>query len=1391
MRLSASEAPGTGIRGEPTQKQFPIFPRGLSSILSWATMAVALALPGHLQAKPTPADAPETAQEVKDPFGHLEPARAESLKALFAKYNYNPATRAEVDEMLTDPHTPWLLNQKSVQRYFGMMHDTDDYTLQPSYSAELKGAILWDEAAQLFNMSVEESLYSKGKDSPYVDATGNRDERKIAEEWTKLITGLLEKRVDSVATAMKDPDLHGLLETHYARVATEPMHAYDLVFAAALHEELKGKWHVGDAPESLQERAAYQNPFPSEYGNVLALALYANPALKGDLEAVQDVASFDPQEHVTIKTFLPLARAEITMNNPAVLDFIAWAHTEFSYAVRVSDFPVLVYAGKEVPERLGHAPTTADAERMRNFYKDYHLPRTAEVIAETMTMEEERTARTLLDTLGLTVIRPQDMNDLRQAAAFFNKYFKTDERAQTQALLVLKNTDHQYWNTQLKRNIITIGNIYESFPEDLKLLANLAKYGFNVKDIGVNSSAGSLAQTLGFFHTDTEIAQPLIPFLERAGFPQNSFDAFDMQLLFKSTPPATRAILFDPKTQREMRFLADNYGMPYDFSAFLSFATITSKDPDGIATHLVVLHQHDCQVFYADLMREADFWFPKDSLSLLTRVIAVADNFTIISGNESGMAWLKIWVQRGGSFESFRSIDDAHIDFLQDDRLSDLDAALQKFFQGEELNYPDNMRIYKPLLDKVAVLSSDEFGRFYKMLHETYGITVYPFAIDTVLAVYENPKSRSALEAPETQTAFAAMQRFGFEMDLNELEAQLAMIVEYAPLLPEIERLGTDYKIDVAAQIRAGQQTSVFGSLEGILRGEDPKEFNFWERMLALHRTGRLARLFEPQALAYYRSFGEKFKYKLSIHSLESWTQLLEDEEHIRVLDSADFQTFWKRLNSDVPPSIEMLSVAGNRLDISYPFSPELALLYGDLFAQQENFFTVATALRAEPYNYTEFSYADLRFFEDLLGNPVAQEKLFTPEVAETITRLGARSYTFALEDTWALLQITDHPELEAKLFDPSVDELVENIFHIKLEQKGKLFIGLRAQIVPFATDAAQKELLMSEGARETQRRIGEINLRQKIGPTNLNGLVLLTNHPEAVDFLETYKDHIDFYNGSVDLYDAAPSLVAFASNPQAQGLMQPFLEDRSYRFDPKDGFIWNTLAEYYKSPEALAVKVGHFEEVTGMRQWTARDFWFWVNDPSFVTDRATLQAALTPLFAADIHRRDSNFESYASYNDLDTFTIVELNRMRVIRDAFHEKQRLPRAAVRLMTQDVQKLPYTETGFMLELDRGRVHFEPYPSQPNYSNGAYSPNAEMLAAMPEGLAFGHCHATSWDSARVAGPSGGVYSYGGDIDAARSFGQDGVVLTALEEGRFAVHFYSTERNVAFLGVYSDPR
>ena len=103
---------------------------------------------------------------------------------------------------------------------------------------------------------------------------------------------------------------------------------------------------------------------------------------------------------------------------------------------------------------------------------------------------------------------------------------------------------------------------------------------------------------------------------------------------------------------------------------------------------------------------------------------------------------------------------------------------------------------------------------------------------------------------------------------------------------------------------------------------------------------------------------------------------------------------------------------------------------------------------------------------------------------------------------------------------------------------------------------------------------------------------------------------------------------------------------------------------------------------------------------------------------------------------------------------------------------------------------GKISFRYIPSAGDFYDGAYRIPPEVYDKSPLGLGMFHQHATQFDSRWAASPSGSPFRHGGDMSVAAIAGVDGVLVTSLEKGKFAVHFYNERGDVVFVGVYSYP-
>ena len=140
------------------------------------------------------------------------------------------------------------------------------------------------------------------------------------------------------------------------------------------------------------------------------------------------------------------------------------------------------------------------------------------------------------------------------------------------------------------------------------------------------------------------------------------------------------------------------------------------------------------------------------------------------------------------------------------------------------------------------------------------------------------------------------------------------------------------------------------------------------------------------------------------------------------------------------------------------------------------------------------------------------------------------------------------------------------------------------------------------------------------------------------------------------------------------------------------------------------------------------------------------------------------------------------------MQQGLNENEELRKQIGNAIQKDVEEELTTELGGLVRWNAdGSIAFDYLPSEHNFSNGAYRMPQRLKNHAVGALGTTHQHALKYNNADSASPSGSMFRMGADVSVAAIFKVDGVLITSIKKGQFAVHFYNERKDVVFVGVY----
>ncbi|MBI2639030.1 hypothetical protein HYW83_05575 [Candidatus Peregrinibacteria bacterium] len=826
-----------------------------------------------------------------------------------------------------------------------------------------------------------------------------------------------------------------------------------------------------------------------------------------------------------------------------------------------------------------------------------------------------------------------------------------------------------------------------------------------------------------------------------------------------------------------VRMLRQTYHFKISPPILITFMNDFESD-ENFRKQISVLSSKPCQGFfkkYGTLFAESNLM---DETWQQDRLLDIVKFFQKQKTDKRFLRWAKRWKDAGQGVDSVFMGDESQsslavLDRPEFPRL----VAVCKILKIEMGSISNLAR----LVNHVATLEKKEFSGFLDTMERIYGVTHEFYMLDDLAKIFEDTQARAFFTNPDVQNFYRKLQTYGYSfeernyMPFEERYKKLRGLYETKGLFEAIERLGKAYGMDVQKLAGEAEEEEngggVFGRISNMMMpGIETRGFDFMSELKVLVEQGDFELLVAPETVEFVKFCEKTYGYQFSLLNMSSLMTVVKSP----------------RLKAAVrdPRLPEVIKRLGKRIELRFSFN---ALdLFVDIMDHEKEFEETMDLLEQQ-YAYRLKDPGDLFFIVDLLGKEAVIEKLKSKTFQEMIGALKKeQKYKFEVTDMYALIYLDDHRGLTESIYDSKMEDFAERIF-------GKRFgnnLAARIKFFEVYKDETKRRKLDSENFRSTQEQ-----LRREIGTTagadDADGLLLCMNHPEVFSFLKAVNFRIRLFDyQAVNFFDAMPSLITMARLHAEKyiDVLKKTAKGWWYDFNPLDGAAWEKIIDKYPSFYGFSVDAQALQKRIGERSISANDLYIGLllgERLSF--DRSALEQELKEPFKDDIHRVDSNFDSYRSYNDLSKFSVMQLNKMRLIRQWLAlEKAR--KEVGTFIRRDVQQYPYTELGSVIVIKpNGDIENHEYPPKLHFQNGSYAAPAEAKNEHAVSLAISHLHALKFNQGNHAGPSGSRFSIGGDISVARIEERDSVVMTSLSENQFAVHFYTASGDVAFLGRF----
>lgn len=1303
----------------------------------------------------------------------LKTEQLEEYYRLMGIYEFVPISVAEAG-----PFIQWmeLLAFRPTIRLFHFLSIKFGYKYEgtfPIWSATFEYTEL-KETLRYILMTESINNFSRG---------GADKSEETKERWRVIVTEKMEKSVDDLKEALSTDDFGALIK-QFEETYDVPLSGIGISLLRRKPDLLK------ELKSVVVDVKALESDFGDLYkGNEMFLVLFS-PHLEKFRKFVKGLKRPRVYEPLTGDSIVILN--DITDEN--LDDFIAYWNWIEEYFVKtpltLSNMMSLGGNWIEFRKMLGddvNPWTDETRKRIDSFVKEFGfkvtLDKTVEGLADYYWKDEEIEALrkfTAVYSINTNYNVNSLRNDLKQLVDDGDLGRVTDPEA---ASLYVAASQHEYFLNDktlrpiadldiLKKTDMGVEVLEKNVPGAEKILLALAKSGIPLFALTTIKKDEPNGQVVDYF------IGILRNFTKHPGLLEQwekvvrlyDWDEISLAVVYQwlQINGKRRASLNDSTYAKSVNSLKSIYGFQISLNSLLELTSAIETHEEQ-AEWFKILCSKKCQDFYKKNkglfnVEERKTHYAEGEIR---RILAVAKLYEAVQKDPSYLRWAKKWNSFGNDIGFFFITD--HVDFSIFDEINfdDLDKHLTDLGLDFKSNSWYN---YKNLNSHIPVISSEEFKTFAQICFEKLGWYRNIFVLETIVEFYLDPDKRAFLSDPEVHKFLDKAKKYGYKFDYNSYEEFVALY-ETKNIFEVAQSIGKNYKVDIQKQAKIAEgKESEFGlfNLSKRMTGIKTRGFDFLTEVKILIDSGDINVLLDKKTIEFMEFCKKEYRYEFFVLHISSIISIARNEHLQKLIRDPKLKTTMKKLS--VGFYFELIDVFAAVIENEEVFD--------DLMEYFKEFLG---------YNFEE-NKIDLFVIIDILGREKVVERIKSEEFKKLFEKLKKeRKYTFKVGDVYALIHLLDHPELVDVMFDPAIDELTQSVFGKRLNN-----LSDRIRFYEVFKDPKKREAVQSEEFKALRMRVkDQIKIDGSID--EIEGYLLLLEHPEVFDFLKAIDLSFGFsFNfRALNFFNSAPSLIKMAE----LGVEKYILALRKaakgkwyYDFNTLDGAAWEILVQKYPNVDELVKKVEEFQEVIDETTLATSDFYFYLLwGKRFRADAEGLKGDIEKVFENDVHRSDSNFDSYSSYNDLSKFTLVQLNKMRAMMEWLDDAGARKEVGA-LVHEDVKKYPYTELGSVLVLNAdGNFEHRPYPPKLHFNNGSYRPPPEAKLDFPISLATGHCHALKFKQGNDAGPSGGRFDAGGDISVAQIEGRDSFVVTSLSETEFVVHFYNPKGHVTFLGKY----
>lgn len=687
-------------------------------------------------------------------------------------------------------------------------------------------------------------------------------------------------------------------------------------------------------------------------------------------------------------------------------------------------------------------------------------------------------------------------------------------------------------------------------------------------------------------------------------------------------------------------------------------------------------------------------------------------------------------------------------------------------------------RAYK--IEICRKLLSERVSRWINKIIELFDLRINDFRdLEFLLFKYENPQLREFLISEEGIHFYTQSKKNGrvygmWELDEMHEDYLHRDILRYEKVLEE--KFGISF--------RQNESNGLLGRMEKIqaITGKR-REIKALDYLKAIKNGNFLEDLGKDETEVRFNELSMKFGIKFGQQNFLHFLHINANPKYYQKLVSEDFMAFYQKFVSEFPDYKNL-----NLIDLDFILQ---AYEVGNFF---ETFGKVQAEIDPE---LSLYDFEDIESIIQLSASPKLLAQICNDEVKERAGQLKSKNENFSPKVLQLIYSTIEDGTSMSDLYNEEFDQFLK----IAL-QKGSTSFEERLQMITYYRNPESRAMIESEHYKEILFKLGFTKMK----PDLIQTVLFFMDNPDLIKpFKERMQDSAglqfeqreDRIGDPGIIYNHLPSFRLLEKDPKVKEYQVILSKHLPYIHSVADGFALKELSQIYPDHASFEgvckiirrnlIDAGALSQKNG--SWKTafylNDFMpLFKGDAPFEYDRNKLESELIKGLSNDIHRTDYNFFSYTSYNDFTKWNLFELNKLLNLQRRLSEDFQLRAQIAGQIQYDIEKELVSEVGFLISAEGT---FDYIPPKQRFANSGYMSSQTCYNQMMGASFNGHQHAINYNSARFASPSGNLFKMGSDISFSALYHVDGVVITPIGQGKFAVHANNDRKDVVFLGLF----